>query len=719
MKNTKRLAALLATILLVGQPAGVVGAVPPELQRHSRGYVNSGKATDRARLAAYVEKAGGAQASLAQFALGMGDYEAKAYKAAVPYLKQASLAAGPLGDYAHFFHARALAADEDFPAAAAAIETFPRRFPESPLLSRAIRLQAESLIRGERWEQARTLLQNSASKIEEPIRLYLIARTQELQGQLLDAVHSYRLVFYKYPTSAQADDAEKALNVLRQRLGSKYPDPPAAQRLERADKLYAAGKYADAAPEYQRALSGLTGRDLEHAQVRAGAADYQRLRTTVAHGWLLKLRVNDPELAAERLYYLGECERRKLQITEFKQRAEELAKEHPASPWYAEALFSLGNYYLLQNDHRQARTYYERCARALPRGKHASNAHWKVCWRAYRDRDPRAAALLDEHIRLYPRAESVSGAIYWLARIEQQNGGTGRAKMLYTELTRRFPHYYHAVKARARLATLDASVAAAAAPAYFDAIPGYRRLSDKLSGASEMILERGQLLFDLGLADLAESELLTADYRRPDAHWIGLELARQKDESDEYHRGLRYMKRYGFGYLRMPFDAMPRTYWEKLFPLPYASQLRSRAAPHELDPYLVAGLIRQESEFNARAKSRAGALGLMQIMPPTGRGLARRIGVGNISNGELYNPDLSLRLGTLHFKTVLERFKSQLEYTLAGYNAGENRVDTWLTWEDFSDPEEFAESIPFTETRGYVQAVIRNAAVYRQLYGGS
>ena len=80
---------------------------------------------------------------------------------------------------------------------------------------------------------------------------------------------------------------------------------------------------------------------------------------------------------------------------------------------------------------------------------------------------------------------------------------------------------------------------------------------------------------------------------------------------------------------------------------------------------------------------------------------------------------MSLRLGPFHFKTGLERFDHCLEYTLAGYNAGEHRVDQWLTWEDFSDPEEFAESIPFTETRGYVQAVIRNAEVYRMIYSGT
>ena len=728
MRNTERLDVSFAigrvlflwlpVGLLVGQTAALLAAVPPELQKHSRGYISSGKSADRTRLAAYAEKAGGSQAALAQFALGMGDHKAESFKTAVPYLQRASKAGGPLADYAHFFQARALAADEEFAAAAKIIESFPRRFPESHLLGRAIRLQAESLIRDKRWGEAQALLHNSESKLGESLRLYLTARTLELQKQLLDAVRTYRLVYYKHPTSAQSGDAEKALNGLRQRLGTKYPAAPASWRLERADKLYAARIYSKAAPEYQRALDGLSGRALERAQVRAGAADYRRLRTTIAYGRLLKLKISDPELAAERLYYLGECARRKRKITEFKQRAEQLAERYPKSPWYGDALFSLGNYYLLQNDHRQSRKYYERCARALPRGKNASNAHWKVCWRAYRDDDPRAASLFEEHIRLYPKSGTVSGAIYWLARTEQENGQTDLAKMLYSELTRRFPHYYHAVKARARLKKLDA-VKGVRAPAHLDAIPGYRHFADKPSSALEIILERGRLLFGLGLKDLAESELLSADYRKPDAHWIGLELARQKDESEQFHRGLRYMKRYGFGYLRVPFDAMPRAYWEKLFPLPYPKQLRSRAAPHKLDPYLVAGLIRQESEFNARAKSRAGALGLMQLMPSTGRALARQLGIGAISNRRLYNPDLSLRLGTFHFKKVLQRFNNQLEYTLAGYNAGEHRVDTWLAWEDFSDPEEFAESIPFTETRGYVQAVIRNAEVYRQLYAGS
>ena len=555
MKNSERLVAFLPTVaaLCVGLTGVAAGAVPPELQQRSRSYIKSGKSADRTPLAAYVEKAGAAQLALARFALGMGDYEAEAFDRAVPHLRHASREGGVLADYAHFFEARSLAGEENFAAAVKSIESFPRRFPESLLLGRAIRLQAESLIREGRWTEARTLLNKSQSKMEEPVRLYLLARTLELDGQFLNAVRTYRQVYYKHPTSGQADDAEAALNALRKRLGAKYPAAPATWRLERADKLFDARKYSKAAPEYHRALDGLKGLDLERAQVSAGAADYRRLRTTIAYGWLLKLKISDPELAAERLYYLGECARRKGKITEFRRRAEELGEKYPRSPWYGEALFSLGNYYLLENKPSEYRKYYERCARAVPQGTNAAKAHWKVCWRAYRERDPRAAALFEEHIRTYPRSSTASGAIYWLARVKERDGQAGLAGALFKELMRRYPHYYHAVKARERIANLKASGAQVALPSYFDAIPGYRKFADKPSDSARVKLERGQLLFDLGLGDLAEGELRTADYRTPDAHWVGLELARQKSESDEYHRGLRYMKRYGFGYLRVPF----------------------------------------------------------------------------------------------------------------------------------------------------------------------
>ena len=177
------------------------------------------------------------------------------------------------------------------------------------------------------------------------------------------------------------------------------------------------------------------------------------------------------------------------------------------------------------------------------------------------------------------------------------------------------------------------------------------------------------------------------------------------------------MKLYWFGYLSMQFESMPREFWKRLFPMPYGKYLRARSKPHKLDPYLIAALIRQESEFNPGAISSAGARGLMQIMPATGKRIAKRLGIRGFRSRHLYRPDTSLRLGTFHFRKVHDQFDYRIAYTLAAYNAGEHRVEEWMTWENFTDLEEFAETIPFTETRGYVQSVFRNAQIYRTLYG--
>ena len=140
-------------------------------------------------------------------------------------------------------------------------------------------------------------------------------------------------------------------------------------------------------------------------------------------------------------------------------------------------------------------------------------------------------------------------------------------------------------------------------------------------------------------------------------------------------------------------------------------------AQRGLDPWDVAALIRQESEFNASAKSPANAYGLMQLRPATGRMLSRQQGMGAVSAGLLLNPSVSIKLGTEYLRQQLASWDGDLFRTLAAYNAGPGRVRQWLMWSNYREPAEFVESIPFTETREYIQAVLRNADIYRELYG--
>jgi soluble lytic murein transglycosylase len=176
------------------------------------------------------------------------------------------------------------------------------------------------------------------------------------------------------------------------------------------------------------------------------------------------------------------------------------------------------------------------------------------------------------------------------------------------------------------------------------------------------------------------------------------------------------MKREVPNYFALDLPVLPRAYWEALFPKPYWADLKKFSARNQLDPYLVASLIRQESEFNPTAVSRANALGLMQLLPATGKKVAREEKLKRFDASQLYMASVNLQLGTRYFRSMVDKFGA-LEYALAAYNAGADRVEDWQAQGKYRDVQEFVESIPFTETREYVQAILRNANVYRQLYG--
>jgi len=233
------------------------------------------------------------------------------------------------------------------------------------------------------------------------------------------------------------------------------------------------------------------------------------------------------------------------------------------------------------------------------------------------------------------------------------------------------------------------------------------------TGATASRIERSRILRSAGLDDLADSELRYGARNDGQASLLSIELASSASAS---YLGMKAMKSLNSDYLSLPMTGAPRQFWELLFPLPYKSDLVKAAQGNDLDPFLVAGLIRQESEFNPRALSPAKAYGLTQVRPVTGRQFARQAGVQRFTTGTLYEPAANLKIGASIFRSMLDHEGGSVEKTLAAYNAGPARVVNWKTWGNFSEPAEFVESIPFTETREYVQAVLRNAEMYRRLY---
>jgi soluble lytic murein transglycosylase len=148
-----------------------------------------------------------------------------------------------------------------------------------------------------------------------------------------------------------------------------------------------------------------------------------------------------------------------------------------------------------------------------------------------------------------------------------------------------------------------------------------------------------------------------------------------------------------------------------MFPLPYHDIIKREARARGLDPYFVAALMRQESRFNPRAVSAAGAVGLMQVMPATGRQL------GGVDRQGLMDPETNIRLGTRFLADMMKTYGTRTDAVLAAYNAGPSRMNRWRTFPEFHQSDLFVERIPFDETRDYVKVVRVNTSIYHELYG--
>jgi soluble lytic murein transglycosylase len=225
-------------------------------------------------------------------------------------------------------------------------------------------------------------------------------------------------------------------------------------------------------------------------------------------------------------------------------------------------------------------------------------------------------------------------------------------------------------------------------------------------------LARARLLANAGLNEYIAREI-KADPNS--SSWSALAEAQIYASYGQTFRALRAIKRALPFAASAPVNAIPLVYWRILFPEPYWDTIKSESAKNNLDPYMVASLIRQESEFDPSVVSYANAWGLMQLLPTVGKAMAREEGIKNFQTFQLLDPETNIRLGTRYLRQMLDRFGGVQEYALAAYNAGDNRVADWEAAGPYQGMDEFVESIPFTQTREYVEAILRNEETYRAI----
>jgi soluble lytic murein transglycosylase len=651
----------------------------------------------------------GEAAAAAYLALGHAYLLDKEYAEAGANFRLARQAGEVLADYADFFTAEANHDLGNQSAAEAALKGFASRYPDSIFAVQAPELEANTLIAMGDAAGAQRVLTAAAGTAAAGRPGFQLAQGEAAAalGQSGVAEGIFKHLLLSHPLSGDAEIARSKLTA----MGAESTLTIAELR-SLGDAYYNGGHY-EAASEQYRALarSAVGGTERNEFAVAAAACDLKLKRLTASE--VEALPDTHDENGARRLYLLMELARSRNDLDGQKGIVTRMAADFPQSPWLAEALFSSGNMYLLRRDYGPAAQYYSYLAAHFPAGKNAAAAHWRAGWLSYRmGQYADATRLFDEQIRDYPTSKEAASALYWRARLyETQDHNPARAVANYRTLMRVYQHYFYAQMARQRLAALGNAPAAPDAVLDHMQPPPVPALEADFPTDSPH-MAKARLVANAGLNDYVAQEI-AAD---PDSgSWSALAEAQIYASYGEAFRAMRAVKRALPSAATAPIKSIPLAYWRILFPKPWWDSIQQEAAKNNLDPYLVASLIRQESEFNPTAISHANAYGLMQLLPTVGKSMAREEGIAHFQTFHLLDPSTNIRLGARNLRQTLNHFGGVTEYALAAYNAGDERVTEWQAAGPYSGIDEFVESIPFSETREYVESILRNVEIYRSL----
>lgn len=626
-------------------------------------------------------------------------------------------------EYALFMRGSALEQAGKLAEARTTYEQLLNSYPESTRAREATLRVANLMMRSGNVAAVPSRLQDLAAK-DDPAALLLVAKAYEQTSDSTRALASYRRLYFYAPASAETVDAATAIV----RLGSTISPAKADEAFARADKLYEAKRFSDAAQAYTDAFARFPAPADSQAQLHRVIAAASVKKTADAVSALNAIPVSAGETRAEALYYVAQAQARAKQWEQARATVEELRRSFANSRFTPRALVSVGQIAEDAKNDADATYFLRSAVNSYQASVEVAQAQFDLAWMAHEDKNfSESSKLLTEHLAYYAdkNTDNRGRAGYWAARDSERAGKLVAASELYEAMLVRYDANWYGYLAKQRL---EAMVRSGKLPQTVssDAPNSLLRravanlqtvtVAEETAGAKEeKEIAKADELNNVGLNDWALEELASASASAGESPKVNLAIARVYRSEEDNVRALNVLKKSFPDYSQMKPEELTREEWDVFYPLPYWDIIVQESRARNLDPFQVAGLIRQETVFMARARSSARAYGLMQLLVPTGTLTAKKYGVERtITEESLYEPRLNIQLGTAYLRDQIDKF-GKIEYVAAAYNAGPIRVVQWRTSLPV-EMDEWAEAVPFKETRGYVQGVVRNRLQYMRLY---
>lgn len=623
-----------------------------------------------------------------------------------------------LPDYALWLRGKSLQQIGNHSEAMTAFGELVRDFPDSLRARESKSLWATSALAAGQAAQVPAFLKDSTDADS----LLMIAKSYEQQLDQPQAIIFYRRAYWNGAGTQAGRDAETKLKFLAQPLTAQTAD----ELKTRADKFYDQKNYQEAANAYTTLLTSFPNTNSPQINLRRVTA-FANLRKTAEAQAAFNAIPQSATEKAEAYSQLAVAFAKSRQWEQARTVAEEMRQKFPASDLTAKTFVQIGTAARDAKNSLEESYFLKSALASYPNATEVAGAQFELAWLEHENKNFAAASqMLTEHLARYADKDTTNRgkAGYWSARDSERAGKIPEACALYDAVVYRYSANWYGYLAQQRLTNLRGQGKCNAPSAFAaDSLVGRAAanlkkvtVAPETSTAKELARsDNADQLGTIGLFDWAFEELLEAKKTAQNSPKINLALARYYQSRGDNTNALLALAKSYPDYAQMFPEEMGREEWSVFYPLTNWNEIKTWAKSRSLDAYQVAGLIRQESVFNPKAKSGAQAYGLMQLLIPTAKATARKYGNSSTITGEsLFQPALNIELGTAYMRDQLDKF-GRVEFMAVAYNAGPGRVPQWQASLPY-EMDEFVEAIPFRETKGYVQGVIRNSAQYRRLY---
>jgi peptidoglycan lytic transglycosylase len=628
------------------------------------------------------------------------------------YLKAAERDLPLLQDYVSVWTAEALLGAGDGAQAAKLLESTQGVIVET-LRQRAALRTGEAWYRvGDCVKAIEWLNRAVALSPQDPAAAAALMKIEDCQSRsnlTAESRATLRQVWIRYPQTSEARDAQAKLAA-----SSDSWQPAPDDLYARALVYYGLSLHAEAVQEFQRFLQAAGSHPKrDEARAKLGTALVRLKRYDEARQVFSELARSSAPDAGDAAVWLARIHLRQ----DDGDRLLELRKTLARLPFTPEQKSSIllfeGNWL---EDHERTEEAIARYRLAAQGGKDLAQRLeplWRIGWIQYRaGQYQEAADLFRSMLNGAEEPQFTPQVLYWLGRtLEQQKNA--QAPERYQQLCRQYAFSYYCQLAQLRtepggmVPLIVAREEDIAAP-----VPGEEQADIARDGRYLRAVE----LRLLGRDQETAAELASLVEQHGRNRSVMMQLATLLADAGAHHQALRLTRLYFREGLERGDNAIPPALWAVAYPTVYLPLIRNYAGAG-VDPFLAAAIIREESQYDLRAVSRVGAVGLMQLMPATAQTLARGLGLNQVVREELFDHDLNIRFGVRYLEQLLQQFSGNLIHTVAAYNAGPQASTAWAVKYAGHEPDEFVELIPYQETRQYVKRVLRSYREYRRLGG--